>query len=114
LLSKYIIELGGKVLADLAIKKNLDIAEVDYFLPHMSSMFFKAKIYEELKGLGLEIPYEKWFFNLDKVGNVGACSAYLMIDELFKSGRLQKGQKILLMVPESSRFSYMYALLTVC
>ena len=114
LLSKYIIQLGGKVLADLAIKKNLDIAEVDYFLPHMSSMFFKAKIYEELKGLGLEIPYEKWFFNLDKVGNVGACSAYLMIDELFKSGRLQKGQKILLMVPESSRFSYMYALLTVC
>ena len=114
LLSKHIIALGGKVLADLTKKKQFDISEIDYFLPHMSSLFFKTRIYEELQLLGLEIPYEKWFFNLTKVGNVGSCSAYLMLDELFKSGVLKKGQKILLMVPESARFSYMYALLTVC
>jgi 3-oxoacyl-[acyl-carrier-protein] synthase-3 len=48
------------------------------------------------------------------VGNVGAASVYMMIDELFHSGKLQKGNKILLLVPESSRFSYMYGLLTVC
>jgi 3-oxoacyl-[acyl-carrier-protein] synthase-3 len=36
-----------------------------------------------------------------------------MIDELFKSGRLKVGEKILLLVPESARFSYMYAMLTV-
>ena len=38
----------------------------------------------------------------------------LMINELFNSGRLKKGEKILLLVPESARFSYMYAMLTVC
>jgi len=37
-----------------------------------------------------------------------------MVHELFHSGRLKKGEKILLLVPESSRFSYMYAMLTVC
>ena len=31
------------------------------------------------------IPYEKWFINLFTVGNVGAASVYLMIDELFNS-----------------------------
>ena len=48
------------------------------------------------------------------MGNVGAASAYFMVHELFKSGRLKKGERLLLLVPESSRFSYMYALLTVC
>ena len=114
LLSKYIIELGGEVLKKLLIKRNLNIAEVDYFLPHMSSTFFKDKIYNGLKKLGMEIPYEKWFVNLPSVGNVGSCSAYLMVDELFHNGKLKKGQKILLMVPESARFSYVYVLLTVC
>jgi 3-oxoacyl-[acyl-carrier-protein] synthase-3 len=56
---------------------------------------------------------EKWFLNLPKVGNVGAASVMLMLEELFNSGRLQKGNKIMLMVPESARFSYAYALLTV-
>jgi 3-oxoacyl-[acyl-carrier-protein] synthase-3 len=52
--------------------------------------------------------------NLFTVGNVGAASVYLMINELFHSGKLKVGEKILLLVPESSRFSYMYAMLTVC
>jgi 3-oxoacyl-[acyl-carrier-protein] synthase-3 len=39
---------------------------------------------------------------------------YFMVDEVFKSDKLKVGQKVLLLVPESSRFSYMYALLTVC
>jgi len=45
---------------------------------------------------------------------VGAASVYFMVDELYKSDKLKKGDKILLLVPESSRFSYMYGLLTVC
>jgi 3-oxoacyl-[acyl-carrier-protein] synthase-3 len=63
---------------------------------------------------GEGIPYEKWFLNLSTMGNVGACSAYLMVHELFQSGRLKKGERLLLLVPESGRFSYMYAMLTVC
>jgi len=62
----------------------------------------------------LPIPYDKWFVNLTSVGNVGAASVYLMVNELFHSGKLKKGDKILLVVPESARFSYMYALLTAC
>ena len=63
---------------------------------------------------GVEIPWENWFMNLDKVGNIGSGSIYIMLEELASSGKLKKGEKILLSVPESARFSYAYALLTVC
>lgn len=114
LLSENIIKLGGLKLKEIFDTRGLKAEDIDYFLPHMSSNFFKSKMYDGMMELGIEIPYEKWFVNLSTVGNVGAASVYLMVDELYKSGKLKKGDKILLLVPESARFSYMYSLLTVC
>lgn len=114
LLSENIVPLGGLMLTDLFRDKGLNPADVDYFLPHMSSEFFRAKIFDQLVKNGTPIPYEKWVTNLSSLGNVGAGSVYFMVDEVFHNKNLKKGQKILLLVPESSRFSYMYALLTVC
>jgi 3-oxoacyl-[acyl-carrier-protein] synthase-3 len=114
LLDKNIVELGMVKLREVVDKKGLDIDSIDYFLPHLSSEFFRKKIADKLEENKMPIPQEKWFTNLTKVGNVGAGSIFLMIDELFNSGTLHKGQKLLLMVPESSRFSYVYSLLTVC
>jgi 3-oxoacyl-[acyl-carrier-protein] synthase-3 len=114
LLSDNIVHLGGKKIKEIMDKKGLTAADVDYFLPHISSDFFKGRIYELVEIYGGGIPYEKWFINLYTVGNVGAASIFLMINELFNSGRLKKGERLLLLVPESARFSYMYAMLTVC
>jgi len=114
LLSENIVPLGGVGLKATLDKHGLKSSEVDYFLPHMSSDFFKDKIFKRLIENETGIPYEKWFVNLSTLGNVGAASVYLMVDELFHSGKLKKGDKILLLVPESARFSYMYSLLTVC
>jgi 3-oxoacyl-[acyl-carrier-protein] synthase-3 len=113
LLSDNIVPLGGKKIKEIFDKKGLTVKDIDHFLPHISSNFFRSKIYDMIEEYGGGIPYEKWFINLYTVGNVGAASVYLMIDELFKSGKLKKGERILLLVPESARFSYMYALLTV-
>lgn len=113
LLSNNVVPLGAKRIKEIFDKKGLDANDIDYFLPHMSSEFFKPKIFEQIALHGASIPYEKWFVNLSTMGNVGAGSVYLMVHELFHSGRLKKGEKILLLVPESSRFSYMYAMLTV-
>jgi 3-oxoacyl-[acyl-carrier-protein] synthase-3 len=113
LLSEYIVLQGGIGLKAALAKHNVDSRDVDFFLPHMSSDFFRLKIYDQLIVNGTGIEHDKWFVNLSQVGNVGAASVYLMVDELFHSGRLKVGDKILLLVPESSRFSYMYSLLTV-
>lgn len=114
LLDEHIIDLGYRTLKGIIEKHELKTAELDYFLPHISSEFFRKKIAAKLEEMGIGIPQEKWFGNLTRVGNVGAGSVYLMIDELLKSDKLQKGQKLLLMVPESARFAYVYAYLTVC
>lgn len=113
LLSDNIVPLGGRKLKKIFEREGLTINDIDYFLPHMSSEFFRPKIYEIMSVFEDYIPYERWFVNLTTLGNVGAASAYFMVHELFKSGKLKKGEKLLVLVPESSRFSYMYALLTV-
>ncbi len=113
LLGNYIVKKGAEFLVDLTRKHKFTTDDFDWFLPHLSSMYFKDKIYEEMKANGIYIAEEKWFLNLPYVGNVGSASAYLMLEELFNSGKLKKGEKILVMVPESARFSYTYLMLTV-
>ena len=110
----HIVALGQEFLNEVVIKRKLDIKQIDYFLPHLSSDFFRNNICHELVKADMEIPEEKWFTNLSTVGNVGAASPCLMLEELFHSGRLRKGEKILMMIPESARFSYSYCHLTVC
>ncbi|WP_299254212.1 beta-ketoacyl-ACP synthase III [uncultured Aquimarina sp.] len=114
ILDKHVIEKGVTSLKDSVVKMGFQVEEVDYFLPHLSSFFFRDKLYEELVKQNIKIPKEKWFTNLGAVGNVGAGSIYLMIDELKNSGKLKKGDKVLVIVPESGRFMYFNMLLTVC
>ena len=114
LLGEHIVSFGFDKLKNICEKKGLDVNEIDYFLPHLSSEFFRGKIAEKLEKNGMGIPQEKWFTNLSTTGNVGAGSIYLMIDELFNNNKLQRGDKLLLVVPESARFSYFFGQLTVC
>lgn len=113
MLSKNIASFGAKHLIDACEKRGFDLNELDYLLPHLSSEFFRKKVADSLEELGHPIPQEKWFTNLTRVGNVGSASIYLMMEELVASGKLKKGQKIILTVPESARFSYAFSLLTV-
>lgn len=113
LLGAKIVQLGFTKLKEILDRRKFSIEEVDHFLPHLSSYFFESKIDDFFTANGMNVPKEKWFTNLATKGNVGAASIYMMVEELFSSDKLKKGDKILLAVPESSRFSYMFSLLTV-
>lgn len=113
LLGDNIYQVCNGFLADIARKRNLDLEKIDYFLPHISSEYFRYRIDEDSREKGVHIPQEKWYTNLTRLGNVGAASIYFMLEEIFNSGTLKKGQKLLLGVPESARFSYVYGLVTV-
>ena len=114
MLSENIVPLGVQYLIEMGKKHQFTPDDVDWFLPHMSSMFFKDVILEETAKQGFAIPEERWFYNLPKIGNIGSASAFAMLEELMDSGQLKQGQKVLVMVPESARFSYCYFMLTVC
>lgn len=113
ILDEFILKKGVESMRDAMLKHNITPQEITYFLPHISSVYFKDKLYAEFKEAGLEIASDKWFLNLPEVGNVGAASIYLMLEELFHSGRLKTGDTVMLSVPESGRFSYAYAFLKV-
>jgi len=86
-------------------RRGLKVDDIDWFLPHLSSNYFVEPVQACLAELGLPIPRERWFSNLSRKGNTGSASPYIMLDELFRSGRIQPGHKLLMFVPESGRFS---------
>lgn len=113
-LGKNIIKQGGRFMKEIIEKRNLKPEEIQWVLPHLSSMFFKKPIMEEYASIGFHIPEERWFINLPTVGNVAAASLYLMLEEFSRSGKCKKGDKILCIIPESARFSYAFCLLEAC
>jgi len=92
-------------LLELVKKHNLSGQQIDWFLPHFSSHYFAEAVAAGVADAGLNIPRENWFTNLTEKGNTGSASPFIMLDELFHSGRIQKGHKLLMFVPESGRFS---------
>ncbi|MFH7003381.1 beta-ketoacyl-ACP synthase III [Flavobacterium bizetiae] len=114
LLDEFILSKGAESMSDAMSKNNISSDQVDYFIPHVSSNFFVEGLKKGLTERGIGMEDEKWFMNLSRVGNVGSASIYLALEELMNSGNLKKGDRILLSVPESGRFSFAYAYLTVC
>lgn len=114
ILNEEIIKVSiDRALARAIARRKIKADEIDWFLPHYSSEFFRDKIHDAMVGIGFHIPYEKWFTNLTYKGNTGSASIYVMMEELFHSDKLREGDKILCYIPESGRFSIAYMLLTV-
>jgi 3-oxoacyl-[acyl-carrier-protein] synthase-3 len=103
----------NKALVRAIGRRKIKATDIDWFLPHYSSEYFRDKLYDAMTAIDFAIPYEKWFTNLADKGNTGSASIYVMMEELFHSGKLKKGEKILCFIPESGRFSVAYMLLTV-
>jgi len=114
LLDKYILVKGAESLRTSFTKHDLDPDSIDHVLAHISSGYFKEGLKEEFAKVGLDFPWEKWFYNLSEVGNIGAGSIFIAVEQLMNSGKLKKGERIMLCIPESGRFAYSCALLTVC
>lgn len=102
-----------KPVRTLAARRGLAARDIDWFLPHYSSKFFRDKVHAHLVKGGVDIPQERWFTNLASKGNTGSASIYIIIDELRRSGRLKPGQRLLCYVPESGRFATGFMHLTV-
>jgi len=114
LLNANIVEVTVKrTLEKVLEKRELKADDISWFLPHYSSKYFEKEVYDSLVKANFEIPKERWFTNLTECGNTGSASIYIMLEALFNSKRLTKGEKILCYVPESGRFSSSFMLLEV-
>lgn len=106
LLGAHAVPYWAKHIKYCLEKHNVAPESISYVLPHVSSMFFYDKIINELKGIGIGIDESKWFTNLSRVGNIASAAIFAILDEFWKTHELKSGEKILLLVPESGRFSY--------
>ncbi|MCD6292693.1 MAG: beta-ketoacyl-ACP synthase III, partial [Deltaproteobacteria bacterium] len=114
LLNEKIVEFTVvRPLRELIEKGRVGAEKIDWFLPHYSSEFFRDKVYAGMQSVGCDIFMEKWFTNLTSKGNTGSASIYIILEEIFNSGRLRKGETLLCFVPESGRFSTAFMHLTV-
>ena len=111
-LDRNIVETMKRTLKATISKHGLAAGEIDWFLPHYSSLFFREKFYQGMRDIDFEIPYERWFTNLSEKGNTGAAAIYIILAELFHSGKLKRGDRLLCFIPESGRFSHCFMQLT--
>ena len=108
-----IVKLGVEEYLRLVQKERLRPDEIDHVLCHYSSHFFKGEIMKLLEQAKVSVPEHKWFSNLYTRGNTGAASIFLMLEEALTTGLFKKGETVVLMVPESGRFTVSFAKLRV-
>lgn len=101
-------------LREIPQLRELDAGSIDWFLPHYSSHYFRERVRASMLRAGCDVPFARWFTNLYEKGNTGAASIYIMLEELFHSGRLRAGQRLLCYVPESGRFNSAWMHMTAC
>ena len=71
----------------------LDVARIKCIIPHQANQRIIEAVGERLGARADQI-----FVNLDKYGNTSAASVAIALDEAVESGRIQRGDLILLMV----------------
>jgi 3-oxoacyl-[acyl-carrier-protein] synthase-3 len=80
-------EVGLEVLASSGIA----VKDIDWIVPHQANIRIIEAVADRL-GTGMD----KFYVNLDRVGNISAASIPLALDEGIRSGKIKKGQLILL------------------
>lgn len=108
-----VVKIGLEGYLRLIQAGRIRMEEIDRFVCHYSSHFFRGRTLELMKMMGCLIPEERWFTNLYTKGNTGCASIFIMLEELLYGGTLAPGQTVFCFVPESGRFAAAYMKLTV-
>jgi 3-oxoacyl-[acyl-carrier-protein] synthase-3 len=83
------LDAAQRVLAEA----NLDPADLACIIPHQANL----RIIEAIASR-LEVPIERFLVNLDRYGNTSAAAVAIALDEAHRTGRMQVGDYVLLVV----------------
>jgi 3-oxoacyl-[acyl-carrier-protein] synthase-3 len=95
---------------DALVKAGRIDPDTEHVLCHYSAEHFRAKLLRRLRAAGYAPDEERWYTNLHTAGNTGAASIFVMLDAA--RPRMRRGDRVLLVVPESGRFTMAFAQLT--
>lgn len=91
----------------------VDVRHLDHVLCHYSTNAFRDLAFDGLRRRLPTLDTDRWFSNLETRGNTGSASIFIALEEAWRTGRFSPGETVLLAVPESGRFSFAFAHLTV-
>ena len=88
---KFAVRKIPETICATLAKVERDISEVDCFILHQAN-----RRIIEAAARRLDLPIEKFPMNIDEYGNVSAASVPILLDELNRSGKIEKGQLLML------------------
>lgn len=88
---KFAVKKVPEVICELLEKVGAKPEEVDWFILHQANQRIIESIAKRMK-----TDIEKFPMNISEYGNTSSASIPIILDELNRSGKLQKGQKIVL------------------
>jgi 3-oxoacyl-[acyl-carrier-protein] synthase III len=108
-----LFDVGVHEYSDLVRRGLIDPGGVDHFLGHYSSNRFRGVVRDLMAKAGLLIPEQRWYSNLTLRGNMGSASIITMLADFLNERDVKAGERLLLFVPESGRFTVGFVGLTV-
>ena len=88
---KFAVNKIVEDIRDVAASAGITPEQIDYIVPHQANIRII-----EYASRRLKLPMEKFVVNIHKYGNTSAASVPMAFDELRKSGKLKKGDKVVM------------------
>lgn len=85
--TKNVIQSLRKVMEEAGVTAE----EIKYFIPHQANMRIVEVISKKL-----QIPFDKFYMNMDRYGNTSSASIPIALNELNEKGLIERGDKIIL------------------
>ena len=80
-------------IEEAARHNNVDVQEIDWFIPHQANLRMFQSIAKILK-----LPMEKFYVTLNKYGNISSASCAIAFDEAVRDGSIRDNQLVCLPV----------------
>jgi 3-oxoacyl-[acyl-carrier-protein] synthase-3 len=88
---KVAVRMFSECTARILERNGLTAEDVDLFIPHQANLRII-----EAAAKRVNLPMERVFVNVDRYGNTGAASVYVALEEAVSSGRLKRGDLVML------------------
>lgn len=88
---KFAVRKVPEAIRELLCQAGMEAGQIDHYILHQANERIIASV---AKRLG--VPMERFWMNLSEYGNTSAASVPILLDELNRSGRLKRGERVVL------------------